>query len=211
MNYETVVRCFFANRSDTSGNKYCQPGHFVTRLANRHHFMRLVNVITPNLMPWSTSGAKNGIVKIKPNYLGLDACKDRNVVIGTMWVNTDFEARCVENRLTRLAKYVDLVGTAVRQNHNNYIVTFEITVKQSEDIVEQCQGEIEPVNLKTEKDICESIFFSEATRNAIQTVRGALHFGSKRLNEIDDEIAKLQAMRKEIEDNMKSIKNSIGA
>ncbi|UOX40456.1 hypothetical protein UGMREWDR_CDS0140 [Aeromonas phage GomatiRiver_11] len=214
MNYENVVKDFFANRADTSGNRYHRPGAFVTRLANRHHFMRLLNVIAPNLMPWSTSGAKHGVVKIKPNYLSLDVYKDRNVVVGTMWVNTEFEARCVENRLTRLVKYDVAIETAVRRNHNNYIITFEIITEPVElngNVIEPGLDEIEPVNLETEKEICESIFFSEATRKAIQVVRGALHFGSKRLNEIDDEIAKLQAMRKEIEDNMKTIKNSIGA
>ncbi|MGR2462236.1 hypothetical protein ACUX4R_25450, partial [Salmonella enterica] len=69
----------------------------------------------------------------------------------------------------------------------------------------------EPVNLETEKEICESIFFSEAIGKAIHTIRDALQFGYKRLNEIDCEITKLQALRKEIKDNMKIIKNSIGA
>lgn len=214
MNYEHIVEGFFANRTDTSGNRYHLPGAFVTRLANQHHFMRLLNVIAPNLMPWSTSEAKNGIVKIKPNYLCLESYTDRNIVVGTLWVNTEFEARCVVNRLTRLAKYSVSIDSAIRKHGSNHVITFEIITELAEmreDAAESLQDEMELVNPETEKEICESIFFSEATRKAIQVVRGAIHFGSKRLNEIDGEIAKLQAMRKEIEDNMKTIKNSIGA
>jgi hypothetical protein len=169
-------------------------------------------------MPTSALGKHNGISKIKPNYFNVDAENDVTVK-GIIWLNTVFEADCFATRLEMLMHCGAAVKIDISEHGRNQIVKFSIILSEIEHVkpvaedansVEEARS-AEHVNLETEKEICESIFFSEAIGKAIHTIRGALHFGSKRLKEIDCEIAKLQALRKEVEDNMKIIKNSIGA
>lgn len=218
MNYYTTVKNFLENRRDTSGNRFKTYKPVAERLANYHHFMKLLNDILPNLMPRSTLGKLNGISKIKPNYFNVDAENDVTVK-GVIWLNTVFEADCFAARLELFRHCGAAVKIDISENGRNQIVKFSISLSEIEharpvaedaNSVEETQL-VEQVNLETEKEICESIFFSEEIGKAIHTIRGALHFGSNRLKEIDCEIAKLQALRKEIEDNMKIIKNSIGA
>lgn len=218
MNYYATVKNFLENRRDTSGNRFKTYKPVAERLANYHHFMKLVNDILPNLMPRSTLGKLNGISKIKPNYFNVDAENDVTVK-GVIWLNTVFEADCFAARLELLRHCGAAVKIDISENGRNQIVKFSISLSEIEhakpvaedaNSVEEARL-VEPDNLETDKEICESIFFSEEIGKAIHTIRGALHFGSNRLKEIDCEIAKLQALRKEIEDNMKIIKNSIGA
>lgn len=217
MNYYVTVKNFLENRRDTSNNRFKTYKPVAERLANYHHFMKLVNDILPNLMPASPLGKHNGISKIKPNYFNVDAENDVTVK-GVIWLNTVFEADCFAARLELLRHCGADVKIDISENGRNQIVKFSIMLSEIEhaktvadaNSVEEARSE-EPVNLETDKEICESIFFSEEIGKAIHTIRGALHFGSNRLKEIDFEIAKLQALRKEIEDNMKIIKNSIGA
>jgi hypothetical protein len=218
MNYYATVKNFLENRRDTSNNRFKTYKPVAERLANYHHFMKLVNDILPNLMPTSALGKHNGISKIKPNYFNVDAENDVTVK-GIIWLNTVFEADCFATRLEMLMHCGAAVKIDISEHGRNQIVKFSIILSEIEHVkpvaedansVEEARS-AEHVNLETEKEICESIFFSEAIGKAIHTIRGALHFGSKRLKEIDCEIAKLQALRKEVEDNMKIIKNSIGA
>lgn len=218
MNYYAAVKNFLENRRDTSNNRFKTYKPVAERLANYHHIMKLVNDILPNLMPTSALGKHNGISKIKPNYFNVDAENDVTVK-GIIWLNTVFEADCFAARLKLLRHYGAGVKIDISENGRNQIVKFSIILSEIEHVkpvaedansVEEARS-AEPVNLETEKEICESIFFSEAIGKAIHTIRGALCFGSKRLKEIDCEIAKLQALRKEVEDGMKIIKNSIGA
>ncbi|AAX63561.1 hypothetical protein PHG31p72 [Aeromonas phage 31] len=207
---------FLKNTHDTTGNKYRKSRDLNSRFADKHHFMRLLNNLLPSEMKWSSFGSRFGIAKISPNHINLAAVGTHSVC-GTIWVNTSFESDCVTNRLQTLEAYGVFVEVARRTNGSNHVVTFSVDLPNGD------KAPVKNVETKTEVvstvDYTEpakepdgqNIFFAPETMRAVQLVRGVFHFASVRISEIDEEIKELQARRKEIEDNIKSIKNAIGA
>lgn len=132
MNYYATVKNFLENRRDTSNNRFKTYKPVAERLANYHHFMKLVNDILPNLMPTSALGKHNGISKIKPNYFNVDAENDITVK-GIIWLNTVFEADCFAARLELLRHYGAVVKIDISENGRNQIVKFSIILSEIQE------------------------------------------------------------------------------
>lgn len=209
-----ILTGFLNNTHDTSGNRYELTGmSLAARFAKPHHFMRLLNFLLPNVMT-STSvfGSKNGITKINPNYNSI-VSRDYRTVSGTLWVNTQFESDCVFHRLQLLEAYGSTVEITSHINGKNHIVTFDIKFGETppaKDAKAKPEN-TEAVTAKPEDENGQNIFFAPETRQAVQLIRGVFHLGAMRISEIDEEIKVLQERRKEIENNLKCIKNTIGA
>lgn len=218
---------FLKNTKDTCGNRYRHNLPLCVRLANQHHFMRLINRLLPNEMPHMRTGSYHGITKIIPNHITLSSNIDGSIVRGTVWLNTKHESDCVRNRLQMLEHWNIEVYQTYRVNGSNHIVSFDLkcgAVKADAAIpgVSDMYKENELVDAipvviskraedKESVDTFDHMFDSDELFNAILCVRGSLMAAQNQINDIDEQIEQLKNKRNTLIKKVKTIKVTIGA
>lgn len=205
VNTRMVLNSFMKNDADSSGNKYRHTASLASRLANNHHFMRLINVLLPNEMPNMKTGTQFGPTKINPNYISLIGAE--STVRGTVWLNTQHESECVRNRLDILKLWNIDVNHITRISGSNHIVEFDLVQNsKAEDSIEI----LDITQMGTPaKEV--DIFDNDELNKSIQVIRGTMMIAHQNIEQIDDEIKRLQAKRKEIVSQLQTIRSNIGA